>query len=70
MVLGIYRINFTPANVDYISSDSDRGENLKEINYCHVKINMGEDNESISKLTHLFKLSQPFSRFPVLPIYD
>ena len=43
-----------------ITPDSDRGQNLKEIIHCHVDINMVEDNERISKWTHLFKLSQPF----------
>ena len=35
---------------------SDRGENLKEIIYCHVDINMVEDNERSSKWTHLVQI--------------
>ena len=46
-----------------VTNISDRGQNLKEIIYCHVDINIVEDNEGISKWTHLFKLSQPFSRY-------
>ena len=46
-----------------IFDNCDRGENLKEIIYCHVDINMVEVNERMSKWTHLFKLSQPFSRY-------
>ena len=49
------RISFSTCN------GSDSGQNLKEIIYCHVDKNMVEDNEGISKWTHLFKLSQPFS---------
>ena len=41
----------------------DRGENLKEIIYCHVDINMVAGNERIPKWTHWFKLSEPISRY-------
>ena len=47
--------------LDYIVSG--RGQNLKEIINRHGDINVVEDNERISKWIHLFKLSQPFSRY-------
>ena len=46
----------------------DRGENLKELIYCQVDINLVEDNERISKWTRLFKLSKPFSRYRSLKL--